>query len=131
MSPKRIELDGAMMISLTAVAGVAVTLSLGALAAFGWSAAMGVATGGLMATVNLYLLALISRGVLSDDRHRRLWGVAGGLKFFALLALAFVLLQAGLVSGITLVAGFASLPVGVTLGILAAGTQKKGPRRSA
>jgi hypothetical protein len=123
--PSQIPLDAAMMTSLTAVAAVAVALSLGALGAFGWSSAMGVATGGLLATLNLWLIGLVSRGVLSGGRHGRLWGIAGGLKFLALLGVAFGLLQAGLTTALTLAIGYAALPLGVTVGTVI------GQRRSA
>lgn len=123
-------LDAAMMSSLTAVAAVAVALSFTALAWLGWGAAMGVATGGLLATLNLYVIALVSRGVLSGGAHGKWWGIAGGAKFLALLGIAFLLLQSGLVSGLALAAGYAALPVGVTLGILAAAPRKESPQRS-
>ena len=115
---KRPVLDDAMMASLIAVSGVGVVLSLGALALFGWEAALGVAVGGLVATSNLWLLAHIARGVLQGGPRGRLWAVAGALKLVALLGGAWFLLRSGLVSGLTLAAGYASLPVGVTLASL-------------
>jgi hypothetical protein len=117
-SERPISLDAAMMTSLTAVAAVAVALSLGALGTYGWSAAMGVATGGLLATANLWMIGLVSRGVLAGGPRGRFWGVAGGLKFLALMGLALMLMKTGLASGLTLAAGYASLPLGVTIGSL-------------
>lgn len=117
-SPQPIALDATMMTSLTAVAAVAVAASLTGLAAFGWSVAMGVATGGLLATVNLWLIGLVSQGVLAGGSRGRFWGVFGGLKFIALLGVAFALLRSGLTSGLTLAAGYAALPLGVTIGTL-------------
>ncbi len=111
-------LDAAMMTSLTAVAGVAVVLAVTALSVFGWGPAMGVATGGLLATANLWLIGLVSRGVLAGGKSGRLWGLAGGLKFLALMGVAFGLLQAGMTSGLTLAAGYAALHIGVTIGTL-------------
>lgn len=112
------KLDASLMTSLTAVAGVAVVLALGALGAFGWAVAMGVATGGLLATANLWVIGLVSTNVLAGGRHGRLWGLAGGLKFLVLIGLAFGLMQSGLATGITLAAGYAALPLGVTIGAL-------------
>ena len=113
-----IALDATMMTSLTAVAAVAVTLSLLALGALGWSAAMGVASGGLLAPANLWMIGLVSRGVLAGGQRGRLWGIAGGIKFIALMGLAWGLLSAGLTTGLPLAAGYASLPMGVTIGTL-------------
>jgi hypothetical protein len=113
-------LDGSMMTSLTAVAAVAVTLSLGALAIFGWSAALGVALGGLVATANLWVLAHIARGVLAEGGRRSLWAIAGAAKLLALLGGAWFLLRSGQVSGVALAAGYAALPAGITLASLTA-----------
>ena len=111
-----IALDRSMMTSLTAVAAVAVAFSLAALGWFGWRAAMGVAAGGLLATLNLWVIALVSRQVLAGGRRGRIWGLLGGLKFLALLGIAFLLLQAGLTNGLTLAVGYVSLPLGVAIG---------------
>ncbi len=113
-----IALDAPMMTSLTAVAAVGVALSLGALGGFGWGPAMGVATGGLLATVNLWVIGLVSRGALAGGKKGGLWGIAGGLKFLALFGLALALMKSGLASGFTLAIGYASLPLGVTIGML-------------
>jgi hypothetical protein len=82
----------------------------------GWSAALGIAVGGLVATLNLWLFAYIARGVLRGGSSGRLWGVLGGVKFLALLGGAYVLLDRGVIAGLTMAIGYASLPVGVALG---------------
>jgi hypothetical protein len=109
-------LDGSMTTSIVAVAGVAVALSVGALALFGWRSALGVALGGLVATANLWLFALIIRGVLQGGRKGRLWSLAGFVKLLVLLGAAFYLLRAGLTGGLTIAVGYAALPVGIALG---------------
>lgn len=109
-------LDGAMVIALSAVGGVAVLLALGALFRFGWRAGLGVAVGGLVATVNLWLFALVVRGVLRGGVVGRLWGLLGGLKFVGLLGVAWVLLERGLINGFALAVGYAALPIGIAVG---------------
>jgi hypothetical protein len=105
----------AIVAGLIAVGAVAVVLSLGALVFVGWGPSLGVAIGGLVAVSNLWVLAHIGRGVLSGGPRRRMWALAGAAKFLALVAGAWFLLQTGLVSGLALAAGYASLPVGLTL----------------
>jgi hypothetical protein len=109
-------LDRAMVMALNSVAAVAVALALGGLALKGWSAAMGIAAGGFLATINLWVLGWVTRGVLSS--RGRLHAVVGAVKFLALMGAAYLLLRAGLASGLTLAIGYASLPVGLTIGTL-------------
>jgi len=109
-------LDGAMIAALIAVAGCGVLLAIGALIWAGGWAALGVAIGAVIATSNLWLLAYILRGVLSGSRWSRAWGAAGGLKLLALLGGAWLLIRYEVVSGLTLVIGYAALPLGATLG---------------
>jgi hypothetical protein len=108
--------DDTLRTALFAVAATAVVLTFGALVASGARAGLGVAVGGLLAVSNLWLLAQIARGVIRGGKRGRLWAIAGGLKFAALLAIAYLAVRAGLASGITLAIGYASLPVGIVVG---------------
>ena len=108
-------LDGAMKTAIAMVAGVALAMALGALALLGWSVALGVALGGLLATVNLWAFAYVGRGVLQSGSSGRRWGVLGGLKLLALLGAVYLLLDSGLVPGMALAAGYAALPLGASL----------------
>ena len=114
--PQRSGLDASMTTALIAVAGVAVVLSVGALAFFGWRAALGVAVGGLVATLNLWLFAIVVGGVLKGGSKGRWWSLAGFVKLLALMGAAFYLLRAGLTSGLTIAIGYAALPTGIALG---------------
>jgi hypothetical protein len=109
-------LDAAMVVSLISVAAVAALLAVGALVWRGGAAGLGVALGGMLATVNLWVLALVGRGVLGGGPRGRLWVLVGVLKMVGLFGGAFLLLRAGLVSGFTLVAGYGALPLGITIG---------------
>ena len=115
MSSEPIAFDAPLVASITAVAGVAVALSIGAIVAAGWSAGVGVAVGGLVATVNLWMFAYIGRNVLAGGRRRRIWGVLGGLKVIALFGALFVLLHWEVVTGLTLAIGYGSLPLGIAI----------------
>lgn len=108
-------LDGAMRTALTVVAGAALVMTLAAFAAFGWSVALGVAVGGLVATANLWAFAHVGRGVLAGGRKARVWGLLGGLKMLALMAVVYLLLRSGLVPALALVIGYAALPIGVSV----------------
>jgi hypothetical protein len=105
-----------MMTAIVAVAAVAVALSLGAIAGFGWRMGASTACGGLVATVNLWAFAHIGRGMLGGEGKRRLWGLLGGLKLVALIVIFFLLMQSGELSGLGMAAGYASLPLGVAIG---------------
>lgn len=113
---KPIALDASMVTSVIAVAAVAVVLSVGALFVSGWHSAMGVACGGLLATINLWLVGLVGRGVLAGGPRGRLWGLIGGVKVLALLGAVFLVLWAELTTGLTLAVGYVALPVGMALG---------------
>lgn len=110
-------LDGAMTRALVAVGGVGVLLAVGALALFGAATGLGVAAGAAVALANLWVFALVVRGVLSGSRGR-LWGLLAALKFLALMLGVYLLLQSGASSALALVVGYGALPAGITLGSL-------------
>ncbi len=112
------KLDASMVISLVAVAVAAAAMSLVALVFFEGRVAIGVAAGGLIGLVNLWVFAHIVSGVLAGGQRGKLWGLVGGLKFIALLAGAYLLLKSGWASGLTLAIGYCALPVGITIGAL-------------
>jgi len=112
---RAIPLDDAMLSTIFTVAAIAVVLAVAALVGFGWRTAIGVAAGGIVATANLWIFALVIQGVLSRGRRRRLWGVAGGVKLLALIGGTYLLLRSNYASGITLAIGFGALPLGITI----------------
>jgi hypothetical protein len=108
----------ALNAAVAAVAGVGFLLSLGALFLFGWRAALWVLAGGAVATLNLWVFGHIGRALLSDGPRRRLWAVVGALKFLALLLGVYLLLRTRLDQVIAFAAGYAALPLGITLATL-------------
>lgn len=111
-------LNATMMTAIICVAGAAVVLSVGAIAAFGWRMGSSCAAGGLLATANLWAFAYVGKGMLGEGR--RLWGLLGGLKLLALLAVFYLLMSSDLLSGLGVAAGYAALPLGVAIGNFAA-----------
>jgi hypothetical protein len=109
--------DGPVMAAIVATAATAVALCIGALVGWGWAAARGAAAGGLLATINLWVLARVMAGVVAPGR-RLLWGLLAISKFFALLAGAALLLVSGIAPPLAIVVGLGALPVGLVLGSL-------------
>ena len=109
-------LDGAMRTAITVVAAATLVMTLGALAIFGWSEALGVAVGGLLATANLWAFAHVGRGVLAGGRKARVWGLFGALKLLTLMGVVYLLIKSGLVPVLALVVGYAALPLGTAVG---------------
>lgn len=112
---KEAPLDAAMRISIVCVGATAALFAVVALVGFGGGAGLGVALGGMLATVNLWLFAYVVRGVLAGGSRGRLWALVGALKFGALLFAAWLLLKSGHTSALALVFGYAALPAGLTV----------------
>lgn len=110
--------DGAMRAALLSVVGAAVVMTLGAAAAYGSRAALGVAIGGAIATANLFVFAKVGEAFISRKGRTAPWAVIAVIKLFALLGGVWLILRSGLVSPLSLTFGYASLIVGITLGTL-------------
>lgn len=82
----------------------------------GADACLGVALGGLVATLNLWIFAFIGRGVLAGGRRSRLWALVAVAKFLGLFGGAWVLMKAGYASPLTLALGYGAMPLGITIG---------------
>jgi hypothetical protein len=94
-------------------------LALGATIGWGLRSGVGVLAGALLATANMWSLKRIGAGFFSESgSRRRLWGVAGALKFVVLAGVVVALLALHLVQPIAFVVGYGALPVGITLGSL-------------
>ena len=65
-------------------------------------------------TLGLLAFALVIRGVLQGGSSGRLWSLAGVFKFLVLVFLAWLVLKQGLAGGMSLVAGYAALPMGIS-----------------
>jgi ATP synthase I chain len=110
--------DATMRVVIKYVAGSAAVMTVVALLSFGPRTALGVGLGGAIATVNLYAFARIVDAFLSRRGRTAPWTVIAVLKLVALLGGVWLILRSGLASGASLVVGYASLVVGMTLGTL-------------
>jgi hypothetical protein len=93
-------------------------LSVGAFAFFGWRSALGVLVGGLLATANLAIFARIGQAFIARKGRTAPWGAIAMIKLVALFGGVWLILKSDLVSGLALAVGYASLPVGITVGSL-------------
>jgi hypothetical protein len=71
-----------MRAALISVAGAALVMTLGALAAYGARAALGVAIGGAIATANLFVFAKVGEAFISRRGRTAPWAVIAVLKLF-------------------------------------------------
>ena len=111
-----IPLDAPMIASITAVAAVAVAFTIVAAIVAGMPVALSVAVGGLLATANLWVFAIVGKNVIAGGRRRRIWGLVGGLKLLALLGGLYLLLENGVIDPLPLVIGYGALPLGIAIG---------------
>jgi hypothetical protein len=110
--------DAQMRAAVIAVALSGLCLALGALAFFGGRTALGVAIGGAIATVNLLVFARLGDAFLGRKGKTAPWTVIAMLKLVVLFGGIWMILSSGVVSGLSLAAGYGALPLGITLGSL-------------
>lgn len=110
--------DASMKAAIWAVAGTAMLLAGGAAVGFGGRAALGVAIGGAIATLNLLVFARIGQAFLSRRGNTAPWAVVAVIKLVALLGGVWLILKSGYVSGLALTIGYGALPIGITVGSL-------------
>jgi hypothetical protein len=97
------------------VAGCGVALAVVALAAFDVRTAAGVLAGGLLATANLAVFVRVGEAFLTRRGNTAPWGVVAVMKLLLLFGAVWLLLRNGAVPGLALAAGYASLPLGITI----------------
>lgn len=110
--------DAGMRAALFGVIGSAAALSLGALALAGPRAALGVAIGGAIAPLNLWVFAQVGEAFLSRRGRTAPWAAIGVIKLVVLLGGVWLILRSGVASGLSLIVGYGALPLGITVGTL-------------
>jgi hypothetical protein len=110
--------DAPMKAAIVSVAITGAVLALAALASYGARAALGVAVGGAIATVNLLVFARIGQAFVSQRGNSAPWAVIAVVKLIALLGGVWLILKSGVISGLALTIGYGALPIGITLGSL-------------
>jgi len=114
----RSRLDAPMRAALIGVGASALVLVAGAYGFQGQHAALGVAIGGVLAAVNLWVFAVIGEALVARRGRTAPWAAIGGLKLVALLAAVWLILRSGVASGLALAIGYGALPMGITLASL-------------
>lgn len=89
---------------------------------------LGVVLGGLIATANLWVFARVGQAFVQKRGGGTPWGVIALLKMIFLFGGVWLILRTGAISAISLVAGYAALPVGIAIGSLFGPTPRPTPR---
>lgn len=111
-------LDAGMRAALWGVIGSAVVLTLVGFALGGGRFAIGVAIGGALAPLNLWVFAQVGEAFLSRRGHTAPWAVISVVKLVVLLGGVWLILRSGIASGLALIVGYGALPIGITVGTL-------------
>ena len=104
-----------------AVKTVAITAGVATVIAMLWAGlkfGLGVAAGGAIAVANLIVLARIVQAFLTKKGNTAPWAIIAVLKLVFLLGGVWMILKSGVVSGLPLVIGYMSLPVGAVIASL-------------
>ncbi|MDC3953231.1 ATP synthase subunit I [Polyangium jinanense] len=112
------KLDAQMRAALFGVIGTGVVLSLGAFAFGGPRFGIGVAIGGALAPMNLWVFAQVGEAFLSRRGNTAPWAVIATIKLALLLGGVWLILRSGIASGLSLIVGYGALPIGITVGTL-------------
>lgn len=110
--------DPTMRSAIQGVAISAAALTVVVLLAFGLRPALGVGVGGAIATVNLVVFAKMAEAFLARRGTAVPWGIVGLLKLTLLLGGVWLIIRHDVVGAGWLALGYASLPLGITLGSL-------------
>ncbi len=112
------KMDASMRAALIGVMGSAAALALGSLALGGPRFALGVAIGGALAPLNLWVFAQVGEAFLSRRGKTAPWAAIAPVKFVFLLGGVWLILRSGVASGLSLIVGYGALPIGITVGTL-------------
>lgn len=106
-----------MRFSLLTVAGTAAVMTALGFALGGARTGLGALLGGALATANLWIMARVAAAFL-QQRGTTPWAAVAVIKLAFLLVAVWLVLKSDLVPPLSLVLGYASLPIGITLGSL-------------
>jgi hypothetical protein len=107
--------DAPMRAAIMSVFFCGLSFAVLALAFVGARAGLGVALGGLIATANLWVFARVGQAFVAQKGHAAPWGVIAVLKMVLLFGGIWLLMKSGLVPWLSLAAGYAALPFGITI----------------
>jgi hypothetical protein len=110
--------DRTLRNSAWAIAATAVIIAVAGALTIGARFGTGVLVGGAVSALNFVALARIGRGIGSE--RSALWGLLYVAKVLGLFVVVFVVLRAGIASGVGIVAGLCSVAPGIVIGALTA-----------
>lgn len=110
--------DKTLQSAVRMVAGTGVAFTVVAMAVAGFRFGMGVLAGAIIAVVNLIVLARIVQAFLTKKGNTAPWAIIAVLKLFLLLGGVWLILKSEVVSGLSLVIGYMSLPTGAVVASL-------------
>lgn len=120
MTPTQTDKDASMARAMWAVVLVGLSATVVAAWVSGALAARSAALGAAVAAANLWVIALVVRGMLGQKKSNVPWSLVAVLKMAALFGGLYLLLRGGWVSLLPLLAGYGALPLGIVAGQLGA-----------
>jgi hypothetical protein len=103
-----------MRAAIYCVGGFAVIFGVIAVAVVDVRTGVGVSVGGAIATLNLFVFARVGQAFVTRGGNTALWAMVALVKLVLLFGGVWILLKNELVSGLSLAAGYAALPAGIT-----------------
>lgn len=110
--------DAPMRASIMAVLFCGLLFGVVGFAVVDWRAGLGATLGGLIAAANLWVFARVGQAFVSRQGNTAPWAIIALLKMTLLFGGVWMILRTGSVSALSLIAGYAALPVGITVGSL-------------
>jgi hypothetical protein len=90
--------------------------AIGASVVYGLHTGVGVLMGALLGVLNLWALARLVRGFLTESGPKMSWTLLALIKLGALFAVVIFLVASGVADLLALAAGYGALPLGIALG---------------
>jgi hypothetical protein len=110
--------DAPMRAAIMSVFFCALIFAVIGFAFFGPKEGLGVLIGGLIAAANLWVFARVGQAFVSRRGNAAPWAVIAVLKMILLFGGVWLLVKSGLVSGLSLAAGYSAMPFGITFASL-------------
>ena len=110
--------DAPMRSAIVSVFVTGLCFGIAGFAVAGVRAGLGVTIGGLLAGLNLLVFARVGEAFVARRGNAAPWGVVALLKMGLLFGGVWLILKNGYFSPLALIAGYAALPVGITIGSL-------------
>jgi len=110
--------DARMRASIRSVLGVGLCFAVLGSGLDGLRTGFGVAVGAAIAAANLWVFARVGQAFVSRKGNSAPWVVIALLKMALLFGGVWLILRTGVISALSLFAGYAALPVGLTVASL-------------